>query len=420
MSYVGAKPYPVRDGGTGQSTVPADGQLLIGDTAAKKFDVASLTAGSGISITPGPGSLTIASTVAPPVLTPVFLARLTSTQSNVTGDGTDYTPIIFNTADGNVGTAYDTTTGLFTAPTTQIYVFSFGLDILGIDAGHTEMAMKLEASGGAVAYGFLGNPYPISYSGEMKLSQTCIMALSASETVKVSLVVSNGTKTIDVFGDASGNYNSWFSGYLLAGNNGGMSQVDAVVDGSGNTVVPTGGLITLVNGTSVSSLSGSASHITLDVAGTTQYVLQVGNAGGSLNNLAAGTGLSSQVLVSQGAGAEPQWQSLGSVVVWVPVAGASQAMVAQRGYVNNNAGLTTFTLPATANFGDIIEIAGVGAGGWTIVQNSGQSIVVGALTSTVTTGSVSSTMATDTIRLLCVAANTNFKALSWAGNLTVV
>lgn len=418
MSYVGAKPYPVRDGGTGQTTVPADGQLLIGDAAAKKFDVASLTAGSGISITPGPGSLTIASTVAPPVLTPVALARLTSTQSNVTGDGTNFSPIIYNTADGNVGLAYDTATGLFTAPSTQIYVFSFGIQVDGITSSHTEMAYRLQSSSGKIAYGFFGNPYVSSYNNSLRLSQTCVMALSASETVQVSLVVYNGTKTIDVYGDASGNYDTWLAAYLLAGNNGGTSQVDAVVDGSGNTVVPTGGLITLVDGNSVKSLSGSASHITFDVKGTTNHAIQIGNASGSLTNLS--TGVSGQVLISQGSGANPQWQSLGSIVSWVSVAGTSQAMVPQIGYVNQNAGLTTFTLPAASNFGDIIEIAGVGSGGWTIVQNLGQSIIVGALTSTITTGSVSSTAATDTIRLLCIVANTTFKALSWAGNLTVV
>ena len=418
MSYVGAKPYPIRDGGTGQSTAPANGQLLIGNSG--NYDVSNLTAGSGISVTNSPGHITISSTVAPPVLTPVFLARLSSTQSNVTGDGTDYTPIIFDTVDGNVGLAYDNTTGLFTAPTTQIYVFSFGIDIQGILPAHTECSFKITSSSGAVAYGFFGNPYVSNYSGELMLSQTAIMALSASDTVQVSLKISNGTKVIDVYGDASGSYNTWFAGYLLAGNNGGTSTLDAVVDGSGNTVVPTGGLITLVNGTSVSSLTQSASHITLDVKGTTQYVLQVGNASGSLNNLADGVGFANQVLTSQGAGAEPQWTTLGSIVVWNAVAGTSQTMVPQHGYVNNNSGLTTFTLPATANFGDIIEIAGVGAGGWTIIENAGQSIIVGDLTSTVTSGSVSSTKATDTIRLLCTAANTTFKALSWAGNLTVV
>jgi len=417
MSYVGAKPYPIRDGGTGQIVAPSNGQLLIGNGGA--FSVASLTAGSGILISPGPGSVTIASTVAPPVLTPVSLARLTSVQNNVTGDGTDYTPIIFDTADTNVGSAYNAATGVFTVPATQAYVFSFGLSVQQIANTHTLCRFKIESSAGDVAYGFYGNPYPIAYGGQINLSQTVVMYLTASTTVQVSLQVSNGAKTVDVFGDASGNYDSWFAAYLLAGNNGSTSTLDSLIDGSGNAVTPNGGAITFVDGTAVSSLTGSANHITFDVYNRTYHSIQIGNSAGSLANLSTGT--SGQVLVSQGASADPLWVTLGSVVIWISVAGTSQPMITQRGYVNQNAGLTTFTLPASANFGDIIEIAGVGAGGWTIAQNAGQSMVVGSLTSTVGVGgSVSSTAATDTIRFLCVTANTTFKALDWAGNLTVV
>jgi hypothetical protein len=416
MAYIGKAPISIFYGGTNQQNLPTNGQLLIGNN--NTFTLGNLTAGSGINITNAAGSITVASTVSPPVLTPVFLARLSSTQSNVTGDGTDYTPIIFDALDGNVGSAYDNTTGLFTAPSTQIYVFSFGIQIVNIDPAHTLCSFKIETSAGTTAFGFYGNPYPINNAGYLMISQTAILALAANETVQVSLQISNGTKTIDVYGDNSGSYFTWFSGYLLAGNNGGSSTLDSVVDGSGNTVVPTGGLITLVNGNNVSSLSESASHITFNLTGTTQYQLQVGSAAGALASLSNGS--AGQILVSNGAGANPSFQSVPTVVTWNAVAGTSQTLAVQKGYVNQNAGLTTFTLPATANFGDIVEIAGMGAGGWTIVQNTSQNIIVGNLTSTTTSGSVSSTAAHDTIRLLCTVANTTFMALDWAGNLTVV
>jgi hypothetical protein len=53
---------PVASGGTGNSSY-TDGQLLIGNTTGNTLTKASLTAGTGISITPGSGSITIASTV---------------------------------------------------------------------------------------------------------------------------------------------------------------------------------------------------------------------------------------------------------------------------------------------------------------------------------------------------------------------
>jgi hypothetical protein len=52
---------PVANGGTGQSTF-TDGQLLIGNTTGNTLTKATLTAGIGISVTNGNGSITIATT----------------------------------------------------------------------------------------------------------------------------------------------------------------------------------------------------------------------------------------------------------------------------------------------------------------------------------------------------------------------
>jgi hypothetical protein len=57
-----ASALPVASGGTGQTSY-TDGQLLIGNTTGSTLTKATLTAGTGISITNGTGSITIASTV---------------------------------------------------------------------------------------------------------------------------------------------------------------------------------------------------------------------------------------------------------------------------------------------------------------------------------------------------------------------
>lgn len=51
----------IGDGGTGQSTTPTDGQLLIGNTSTSGFDLTTLTAGTNITITEGNGTITISS-----------------------------------------------------------------------------------------------------------------------------------------------------------------------------------------------------------------------------------------------------------------------------------------------------------------------------------------------------------------------
>src|SRR5579862_7956617 len=54
-----AAPVTVANGGTGQTTY-TDGQLLIGDSSTNSLDKTALTAGSGITVTNGHGSITIA------------------------------------------------------------------------------------------------------------------------------------------------------------------------------------------------------------------------------------------------------------------------------------------------------------------------------------------------------------------------
>ncbi len=59
-SVPGGIPISVSDGGTGLTTTPSNGQLLIGNAGA--YSIAPLTAGSGIGVTGGPGSITVANT----------------------------------------------------------------------------------------------------------------------------------------------------------------------------------------------------------------------------------------------------------------------------------------------------------------------------------------------------------------------
>lgn len=90
------------------------------------------------------------------------------------------------------------------------------------------------------------------------------------------------------------------------------------------------------------------------------------------------------------------------------------------GYITNNAGLVTITLPVTASIGSIVQVIGSGAGGWSLAQNSGQIVHVTTLGTTTTgvTGSVASKDRYDQIVLTCIVANT-----TWSGytisNLTV-
>lgn len=107
---------------------------------------------------------------------------------------------------------------------------------------------------------------------------------------------------------------------------------------------------------------------------------------------------------------------------WVDVITTPVNLIANMSYVSDTgATLTSFTLPTTAAFGTIIQVAGKSSGGWTIAQNTGQTIHFGNLsTTTGTSGSLSSSNQNDYVRLLCTIANTTWNVIGSIGNITIV
>jgi hypothetical protein len=106
---------------------------------------------------------------------------------------------------------------------------------------------------------------------------------------------------------------------------------------------------------------------------------------------------------------------------WTEVTGTSVSAAVNNGYILNNAGLVTLTIPTTAAVGDGLRVVGKGAGGFTIAQNTSESINYGDNTTTTGTGgSLSSTHRYDAVDLVCVTANTVWNVTSSIGNLTVV
>lgn len=110
--------------------------------------------------------------------------------------------------------------------------------------------------------------------------------------------------------------------------------------------------------------------------------------------------------------------------MWIDVPAASQTIAVNNYYIADNAGLCTFTLPATASLGDVFWVAGGNAGGgWLIAQNANQALRIGSSTSTVGVGgSIASTASTDSVQFLCTVAgaSTRWTAITSMGALAVV
>jgi hypothetical protein len=170
-----------------------------------------------------------------------------------------------------------------------------------------------------------------------------------------------------------------------------------------------------VQGTQVKSFIAGISGIT--AAGSPVAI----SSTGQLSDLGFGT--AGQILTSNGAAVSPTWISQSpDAITWTNTTGTTQAMAINSGYLANNAGLVTLTLPATAAQFAVIKVVGVGAGGWKIAQNANQKITWLGTSSTVgVTGFMSSVDTNACVTLRCVVggSSTFWVAEQTEGNITL-
>lgn len=115
------------------------------------------------------------------------------------------------------------------------------------------------------------------------------------------------------------------------------------------------------------------------------------------------------------------YPSSGISIGWNEVTTTTQSLVQNQGYVTNNSSQVVLSLPTLAFFGTIISIVGKGSGGWKVIQNAGQNIQLGSISSAVgVAGYIESTNQFDSITLLCTTANTTWTIIGGPqGNITV-
>lgn len=536
----------ITDGGTGISTTPTDGQLLIGNTAGNNYVLSTLTAGSGVGITNGGGSITISApglnesniiyvgkhgndansgktiglakltfgaaitaafAIAPAVVVcfddgtytenltgqvGVDIDAMNATISGVhtmaaenhwtfnratvatavvgfafnTGGSTAYLDLHQIEATGT-GICFLSLAGSFHVECNEISIvdgFVVGsltaanLRILNqrtaisgtgtvvgalsggdiawtgneiMDAGAGTLALTIAASTARIGFNLalldianLSNivATTLLYVTSASMHGTLLEIGAGSATAintgeRIALETAGGfgttkvaaaTALLQAYNTLAGSYTTF--GTLTAGNPPTFDLADTVTKASG--------YIYRAGGTDVPVADGGTGNSTMSAyavvcGGTTttnplQSVAALGSAG--------------DVLTSNGAGALPTFQTPSSSgsFVWSNVAGTTQAMATDHGYVIGNAGTTTCTLPGTAAIGKAFAIAGNGAGGWILAQNAGQTVHFGNQnTTTGAGGSLASTHQYDCVYLVCVVADTDFVVINSVGTLTV-
>ncbi len=109
----------------------------------------------------------------------------------------------------------------------------------------------------------------------------------------------------------------------------------------------------------------------------------------------------------------------GPLFAWTVVT-INTNMSVNQGYIVNGGGSINLLLPATSVIGDIIEIATLGTNGCVVTQGAGQSLNIVDVTSTVGAGGTTTLQTTGgvlsgSIRLLCVATDTQWKSIAGTG-----
>lgn len=142
--------------------------------------------------------------------TPGYCIRNNAQVDNVTGDGTLYTPCIFNTELFDRGSNFAANT--FTAPTSGTYLLLVNILTSGAGPGMTDGICYIKTT--TTTYSTYLNPTNWTSTNYLSYRVAIIAYMNSGDTAGIEFKVSGAGKTVDYYGEATSAHTN-FSGVLL-------------------------------------------------------------------------------------------------------------------------------------------------------------------------------------------------------------
>lgn len=264
-----------------------DGELIIGSTGSNP-SLSHLTAGSGISITNGPGSITIASSISQGIVTlDGDSGAATGTTVTLAGGHNITTAAAGSTVTIQVTgtTNHAVQVGNSTGSLSSVTVGTNGQVLTGVTSGDPIFA-SLGTNSGLTAHSILLGQnnsaitaLGVATNGQLPIGSTGADPVLSTLTAGTGINITNAAGSITIASTVS----------------------SGIVTISGNSGSITGTNVTIAGGNNITT-SGSSTTLTVGVSGTTNHSLLVGNSTGSLSSL--GVAINGQIPIGS-TGADP-------------------------------------------------------------------------------------------------------------------
>jgi hypothetical protein len=147
----------VEGGGTGVTSTTPYSLICGGTTSTGPLQSASTGVAGQFLISGGPAALPTWGGTSPEAY---FAATKTTNITNVTGDASPLSPMIFDNVLANHGSAYDPLTGIFTLPSDGLYFFFVNIRYQGLTSAHTLERLLIRDGGIGRVFDGYRNPFP--------------------------------------------------------------------------------------------------------------------------------------------------------------------------------------------------------------------------------------------------------------------